>query len=120
MSQRDFFAQFEGEDFRGNGELGIFAISYHAKLIGYNKDSWIVSGLEVVYAWVSEESNATEFGGWLVGDANKAGTKIGNVSQYDLVDTKNTVTKDTYDAIVGGDKTVNQLEFSICVKEYPV
>ena len=52
--------------------MGDFAFSCHAKLIGCDEDSWVCSGLEVVRAWVGGELNATEFGGGLVGDANKA------------------------------------------------
>ena len=37
------------------------------------------SGLKVICACVSEESNATEFVGRLVGDVNKSGTEKGNM-----------------------------------------
>ena len=33
--------------------------------------------------------------------------------------TKNTVAENTTDVVVGGDETVNQLYFSVCVKENP-
>ena len=43
---------------------------------------------------------------------------MGNDSQYNSIGTKNTDAEDTYDAIFGGDETVNQLEFPVCGKEY--
>ena len=103
MSKWNSFAKFECKDLRDDGQLEIFAIFCHAKLIGCDEDNWAGSGLEVVLALVGEELNATEFGGGLIGDTNKEGTEEGNVSKYDLVGAKDTIDKDIGDAIVGGD-----------------
>ena len=58
----DYFANFDWKDFCDDNNLGIFAISCHAKLIGCDENSLICGRLEIIRVLISEEIKGHNIG----------------------------------------------------------